>query len=89
MKRIKLPHTMQMTGRVDFVLHKEPLEPDHDYYSIPEPDNYNRFDPFNAFEQHGEPDGGQNREERSEKPWWWAYFSQLGSSPPTWLLRNY
>ncbi|KAK3573224.1 hypothetical protein QTP86_015135 [Hemibagrus guttatus] len=89
MKRIKLPHTMQKTGRVDFVLKREPVEPDLDYLNIPELDNYDRFDPFNAFEQHNEPDRGENGEERSEKPWWWAYFSQLGTSPPTWLLRNY
>lgn len=88
-KRVKLPHTMQGTGRVDFVLKKEPVEPDHHYLSIPELDSYDRFDPFNAFEQHNEPDRGENGEERSEKPWWWAYFSQLGTSPPTWLLRNY
>lgn len=88
-KRIKLPHTMQTSGRVDFVLYKEPVEPDRDYLSIPELDNYDRFDPFNAFGQHNEQDPGENGEERSEKPWWWAYFSRLGTSPPTWLLRNY
>lgn len=88
-KRIKLPHTMQKSGRVDFVLNKEPVESDHDYLSIPGLDNYERFDPFNVFEQHNEPNHGENGEDRNEKPWWWAYFSQMGASPPTWLLRNY
>ncbi|XP_062851423.1 carboxypeptidase Z isoform X2 [Trichomycterus rosablanca] len=89
MKRIRLPHTMQTVGRVDFVLNKEPVEPDLENVNIPELDNYDRFDPFNQLEQHSQPEGGDNGEERGEKPWWWAYFSQMGASSPTWLLRNY
>ncbi|KAI4900668.1 hypothetical protein NFI96_025614 [Prochilodus magdalenae] len=88
-KRVRLPHNMQKVGRVDFVLKKVPVEPDHDYFNIPELDNYERFDPYNQFEQYSQAELGENGEERTEKPWWWAYFSQLGVSSPTWLLRNY
>ncbi|XP_076831166.1 carboxypeptidase Z isoform X2 [Brachyhypopomus gauderio] len=88
-KRIRLPPNMQRVGRVDFVLKKAPVEPDLDYYSIPELDNYERFDPFNQFEQYGWAEPAEPNEERTEKPWWWAYFSQQGMSNPSWLLRNY
>ncbi|KAG1956493.1 carboxypeptidase N catalytic chain [Pimephales promelas] len=86
-KRINLPKNIQV-GRVDFVLKKAPREPSLDYFNIPELDNYERFDPFNQFEQYSQRELGENGEERTEKPWWWAYFSQLGISAPTWLLRN-
>ncbi|XP_022542255.2 carboxypeptidase Z isoform X2 [Astyanax mexicanus] len=88
-KRIRLPHSMQKVGQVDFVLKKVPVDPDLDYLNIPELDNYERFDPYNQFEQYSQRELGENGEERTEKPWWWAYFSQLGVSTPTWLLRNY
>lgn len=87
-KRIYLPRNTQL-GRVDFVLKKVPREPSLDYFNIPELDNYERFDPFNQFEQSSQRELGENGEERTAKPWWWAYFSQLGISAPTWLLRNY
>ncbi|XP_016319912.1 carboxypeptidase Z-like [Sinocyclocheilus anshuiensis] len=87
-KRIHLPRKT-LVGRVDFVLKKVPREPSLDYFNIPELDNYERFDPFNQFEQSSQRELGENGEERTEKPWWWAYFSQLGISAPTWLLRNY
>lgn len=87
-KRINLPRSVKI-GRVDFVLKKVPQEPSLDYFNIPELDNYERFDPFNQFEQYTQRELGENGEERTEKPWWWAYFSQLGISAPTWLLRNY
>uniref|UniRef100_A0A673NBD8 Carboxypeptidase Z-like n=1 Tax=Sinocyclocheilus rhinocerous TaxID=307959 RepID=A0A673NBD8_9TELE len=86
-KRINLPRNIQV-GRVDFVLKKVPREPSLDYFNIPELDNYERFDPFNQFEQNSRRELGENGEERTEKPWWWAYFSQLGISAPTWLLKN-
>ncbi|XP_017565699.1 carboxypeptidase Z isoform X1 [Pygocentrus nattereri] len=89
MKRIRLPRNMQKVGQVDFVLEKVPLEPDLDYFNIPELDNYERFDPYNQFEQYSQRELGENGEERTDKPWWWTYFSQLGISSPTWLLRNY
>lgn len=76
-------------GRVDFVLKKVPRDRSLDYFNIPELDNYERFDPYNQFEQYSQWELGENEEERTEKPWWWAYFSQLGISAPTWLLRNY
>uniref|UniRef100_A0A672Q6K1 Carboxypeptidase Z n=1 Tax=Sinocyclocheilus grahami TaxID=75366 RepID=A0A672Q6K1_SINGR len=87
-KRIHLPRKT-LVGRVDFVLKKVPRAPSLDYFNIPELDNYERFDPFNQFEQSSQRELGENGEERTEKPWWWAYFSQLGISAPTWLLRNY
>ncbi|CAM4483218.1 unnamed protein product [Leuciscus chuanchicus] len=87
-KRLNLPKNMKV-GRVDFVLKKVPRNPSLDYFNIPELDNYERFDPYNQFEQHSQRELGENGEERTEKPWWWAYFSQLGISAPTWLLRNY
>lgn len=87
-KRINLPRNTQV-GRVDFVLKKVPHEPSLDYFNIPELDNYERFDPFNQFEQYSQRELGEDGEERTEKPWWWGYFSQLGMSAPTWLLRNY
>ncbi|XP_066535504.1 carboxypeptidase Z isoform X2 [Hoplias malabaricus] len=88
-KRIRLPRNMQKVGNVDFILEKLPVDPDFDYFNIPELDHYERFDPFNQFRQYSDRDLGENGEERTEKPWWWGYFSQQGSSSPTWLLRNY
>ncbi|XP_026883274.2 carboxypeptidase Z isoform X2 [Electrophorus electricus] len=88
-KRIRLPARMQRTGRVDFVLKRVLVEPDLDYFSIPELENYERFDPFNQFGQQDGAEPAEPNEDRSEKPWWWAYFSQMGISTPTWLLRNY
>ncbi|XP_024120528.1 carboxypeptidase Z isoform X4 [Oryzias melastigma] len=84
-KRVHLPHRMNKAGRVDFVLVKEPVEPDLDDHLFPTVDSWDRFDPYNQFERYsaGDEDIG-----RQEKPWWWNYFSQSGISAPTWLLRN-
>ncbi|XP_030643957.1 carboxypeptidase Z [Chanos chanos] len=88
-KRIRLPRNMVMAGRVDFTLKKVPVEPNWDYYNIPELDNYERFDPYNQFEKYSQAELAENGAERVEKPWWWAYFTQTGNSAPTWLLKNY
>lgn len=65
-----------------------PLEPDIDDHYFPTVDTWDRFDPYNQFERHSEPDEGEGGVERQEKPWWWNYFAQSGVSPPHWLLRN-
>lgn len=64
------------------------MEPDIDDHLFPTSDTWDRFDPYNQFEQYRDPDVGDSGREREEKPWWWNYFSQSGISPPTWLLRN-
>ncbi|XP_013880863.1 carboxypeptidase Z isoform X1 [Austrofundulus limnaeus] len=87
-KRVSLPHNMNKAGRVDFVLQKLPVEPDIDDHLFPMVDTWERFDPYNQFERHGDPDVAEGEVEREEKPWWWNYFSQSGFSPPNWLLRN-
>ncbi|XP_036407071.1 carboxypeptidase Z-like isoform X1 [Megalops cyprinoides] len=89
MKKIHLPSRMQKAGRVDFVLKKTVLEPDMDDTVLPAMGTYERFDPYNQFERYSLSELGENGEERQEKPWWWSYFAQSGSSAPTWLLRNY
>ena len=87
-KRINLPRSMSRAGRVDFVLKKVPYEPDVDDLYIPGMETYERFDPYNQFQSYTQRELGENGEERQEKPWWWAYFTQSGNSAPTWLLRN-
>ncbi|KAJ8269767.1 hypothetical protein COCON_G00123740 [Conger conger] len=89
MKKVYLPSRMQKAGRVDFVLKYAVMEPHLDYFDLPDMANYDRFDPYNQFERYSLSELGTNGEERQEKPWWWAYFAQSGSSAPTWLLRNY
>ncbi|KAG9342508.1 hypothetical protein JZ751_016511 [Albula glossodonta] len=86
MKKVYLPAQMQKAGRVDFVLRKAVLEPDQEEFAPM--DTYDRFDPYNQFERYSLSELGENGEERQEKPWWWAYFSQSGNAP-TWLLRNF
>ncbi|KAJ8411079.1 hypothetical protein AAFF_G00181140 [Aldrovandia affinis] len=87
MKKVYLPAQMQKAGRVDFVLKKAVLDPDQ-VDSSPM-DTYERFDPYNQFERYSLSELGEDGEERHEKPWWWAYFTQFGMSAPTWLLRSY
>lgn len=87
-KRVNLPRAMTRAGRVDFVLKKVPYAPDEDDLYIPGLETYERFDPYNQFESYSQRELGENGEERLEKPWWWAYFTQTGDSAPTWLLRN-
>ncbi|KAM3838065.1 carboxypeptidase Z-like [Diretmus argenteus] len=91
MKKVHLPARMTKAGRVDFVLQKAVLEPDTEYgdYDLPSMGTYERFDPYNHFERYTVADAGQNREERSETPWWWNYFASSGGAAPTWLLKNY
>ncbi|XP_078147986.1 carboxypeptidase Z-like isoform X2 [Centroberyx gerrardi] len=90
MKKVYLPAHMNKAGRVDFVLQKAVLEPDmEDDYTIPSMGTYERFDPYNQFERYSTAEVVQNREERTEKPWWWNYFVSSGGAAPTWLLRHY
>ncbi|XP_062376486.1 carboxypeptidase Z isoform X1 [Sardina pilchardus] len=87
-KRINLPRVMTRAGRVDFVLKRVPYKPEMDDLYIPGMETYERFDPYNQFESYTTRELGENGEERLEKPWWWAYFTQSGNAAPTWLLRN-
>ncbi|XP_041642152.1 carboxypeptidase Z isoform X2 [Cheilinus undulatus] len=87
-KRVHLPYHMNRAGRVDFVLEKVPLEPDIGDHLFPALDTWDRFDPYHQFERHSNQDVRNGGIEQQEKPWWWNYFSQLGISPPHWLLQN-
>ncbi|XP_032419553.1 carboxypeptidase Z isoform X2 [Xiphophorus hellerii] len=87
-KRVYLPHNLNKAGQVNFVLEKLPVEPDIDDHLFPMADSWDRFDPYNQFERHGEPVVTEEGIERQEKPWWWNYFSQSGMSSPNWLLKN-
>ncbi|MBN3275368.1 CBPZ Carboxypeptidase, partial [Polyodon spathula] len=85
-KKINLPSRLMKAGRVDFVLKSVVEEPDL-FVSIPQ-DTYDRFDPYNKFDEYGRSGNQEPEEERQEKPWWWSYFAFLGNNQPTWLLRR-
>ncbi|MGH0145765.1 UNVERIFIED_CONTAM: hypothetical protein FKN15_026704 [Acipenser sinensis] len=86
MKKIHLPSRLMKAGRVDFVLKNVVEEPDL-FVSIPQ-DTYDRFDPYNKFDEYGRSGSREPEEETREKPWWWSYFAFLGNNQPTWLLRH-
>lgn len=86
MKKIHLPSRLMKAGRVDFVLKSVVEEPDL-FVSIPQ-DTYDRFDPYNKFDEYGRSGSREPEEETREKPWWWSYFAFLGNNQPTWLLRH-
>ncbi|KAK1175238.1 carboxypeptidase Z-like [Acipenser oxyrinchus oxyrinchus] len=87
MKKINLPSRLMKAGSVDFVLSSVVEEPDL-FVSIPQ-DTYDRFDPYNKFDEYGRSGNREPEEETQEKPWWWSYFAFLGNNQPTWLLRRY
>ncbi|RXM36299.1 Carboxypeptidase Z [Acipenser ruthenus] len=86
MKKIHLPSRLMKAGRVDFILKSVVEEPDL-FVSIPQ-DTYDRFDPYNKFDEYGRSGSREPEEETQEKPWWWSYFAFLGNNQPTWLLRR-